>query len=50
MDDNYKLVEFDKCCEDCVYKDVPESEDPCDECLTQPVNLYSKKGVNFKEK
>lgn len=49
-DNRYKLVEYDKYCDKCEYKEAKESEDPCDECLTETVNLYSHKPVNFKEK
>ena len=45
-----KFVEFDKYCPKCVNKDKPETEDPCNDCLNNPVNLGSHKPVNFKEK
>lgn len=46
----YKEVDFLKYCPECKYKNVDESEDPCDECLEYPTNAYSRKPVNFKEK
>lgn len=47
--DSYKEVYFDQYCKTCVSKDKKEYEDPCDECLSEPVNLYSHKPVNYKE-
>lgn len=46
----FKEVYFDKYCEKCVNKDTPENEDPCDECLGEPVNEYSHKPVRFVSK
>ena len=45
-----KEVYFGLYCNQCQYYDTPESEDPCDECLTSPSNVYSHKPINFKEK
>lgn len=51
MDVNsYKIVEFEKYCATCVHKDKKHTEMPCDECLENPVNLDSKKPVNYEEK
>ena len=47
---DYKEVRFDKYCDSCEYADKSGFEDPCDECLTHIMNLYSEKPVNFKEK
>lgn len=44
-----KEVYFDKYCGKCIHKDIPETEDPCNECLTQPSNENSHKPINFKE-
>lgn len=46
----YKEVDFLSYCPICKYQNIDESEDPCDECLENPMNTYSKKPVNFKEK
>ena len=43
------LVDF-KYCEICKHKDVKETEDPCNECLESPMNLYSHKPVKWEEK
>lgn len=48
MDDNYKEVYFDKYCETCKYKDADEKDDPCRDCLGEPVNSYSHKPVKYK--
>lgn len=37
-------------CESCEFKDVEQSEDPCHDCLNEPVNEWSHKPVNYKEK
>ena len=42
------LVEYDKWCEKCLYKDKKEEEDPCWDCLTTPINDDSRKPVEFK--
>lgn len=44
-----KIVDFYKYCKTCAFREVVESEEPCNECLTQPVNLYSHKPVKWKE-
>ena len=50
MDERYREVRFDAYCEKCKYKDKSEEESPCDVCLDNPLNLYSEKPINFKEK
>lgn len=50
MTENYKEVYFDQYCKTCKYKDTKETDDPCDECLYEPVNLYSHKPVKWEEK
>lgn len=47
---NLKMVRFDEYCKKCVHAKVPEVEDPCNACLTQPVNENSVKPVNYIEK
>lgn len=47
--DEYKEVCFDKYCKTCKYFEKKDVEDPCDECLGEPMNLYSHKPVNYKE-
>lgn len=50
MNDIYKEVRFDLYCKKCKHCDKKEDEEPCDECLSNPVNLYSHKPINFEEK
>ena len=50
MIDNYKEVRFDLYCKKCKHCNKKEDEEPCDECLSNPVNLYSHKPINFEEK
>jgi hypothetical protein len=44
-----KEVYFNQYCPKCKHKDVPETEDPCNECLTEPTNEYSHKPVRFED-
>lgn len=44
-----KIVRFDSYCHICKHKDVKETDDPCNECLTEPVNEYSHKPVRFQD-
>lgn len=49
MNEAYKEVYFNKYCATCEHFDLPESEKPCNECLSNPANEYSHKPVNYKE-
>ena len=49
MTEQNKLVTFDIYCEKCKHKDKAESEDPCWDCLADPVNVYSHKPTKFEE-
>lgn len=48
--ENYKEVYFDEYCGKCQYNELKESEDPCTECLENPVNVDSHKPINWEEK
>lgn len=48
MESRDKFVDFQKYCNMCEYRSKSESEDPCWECLTNPVNTDSHKPVNYK--
>lgn len=50
MNDGYKEVYFNEYCKTCKYEKTPEEDDPCYECLTNPVNLYSHKPVSWEKK
>ena len=44
-----KEVYFKQYCGKCKHKDKLEVEYPCNECLSNPTNLYSHKPTNFEE-
>lgn len=45
-----KIIEFEKWCKKCVYFSKHEEDEPCCDCLEEPVNMNSHKPVMFKEK
>ena len=45
-----KEVYFDQYCKSCKYSKTKEVEEPCNECLDNPVNDYSHKPVNYESK
>ena len=49
MEYEYKEVDFATYCPTCEHKDLPDVKDPCNECLSYPSNLHSKKPVKWKE-
>ena len=49
-EDIYKEVYFDQYCKTCKHEKVKESEDPCEECLSSPTNVYSHKPVKYEER
>lgn len=44
-----KFVRFDEFCPKCEYFKVDEGDDPCHNCLQNPVNLHSRVPTEFKE-
>ena len=50
MEDGYKEVYFNEYCKTCEHEKLPETKEPCYDCLTNPVNLYSHKPVNWEKK
>ena len=50
LDHEYKEVRFDLYCKTCKNEDVKDVEEPCNECLDNPINLYSHKPVKYEEK
>lgn len=50
MEDIYKEVYFGEYCKKCKYEKLEENDSPCDECMDEPMNLYSHKPVKFEEK
>ena len=49
MVEGYKEVYFHEYCQECKYWTTPMTEDPCNECLGEPANLYSHKPVKWEE-
>ena len=45
----YKHVYFYEYCKLCKHSKLSEDEEPCCECLLEPVNLNSHKPVHFEE-
>lgn len=49
MENEEKEVQFYKYCPKCKYRDVEAVEEPCNTCLSNPVNINSRKPVKFEE-
>ena len=50
MDDGTtKIVAYWQYCQKCRHKACKDYDDPCNECLSNPVNEYSHKPVKFEE-
>lgn len=45
-----KEVYFDQYCKTCKHEKSKETDDPCDNCLAEPVNMYSHKPVCWEDK
>lgn len=45
---NEKEVLYFKYCKECRYKDLPENEEPCETCLSEPSNFDSHKPIKFE--
>lgn len=48
--DDYLLVDFGTYCAKCKHKDKADTDSPCDDCLSAPVNLHSVKPIKFEKK
>ena len=48
--ENMKFVKFELYCRNCKHYEKREDEDPCFDCLDNPVNVYSHKPVKWEEK
>lgn len=46
----YKEVYFHEYCKTCKHSKVSNTKDPCNECLSEPTNLYSHKPINYEKK
>lgn len=47
---DYKEVYFDKYCKTCKHKKLKETDAPCDECVSEPINLQTHRPVRYEEK
>lgn len=45
-----KEVYFHEYCKQCKHEKVKETENPCDECLGEPINWNSHRPVKYEEK
>lgn len=50
MEETYKEVYYSQYCKNCKHEKLKEYDDPCHDCLNEPVNVYSHKPVYFEEK
>lgn len=46
----YKEVYFHEYCKKCKHEKVKDTEEPCSECLGEPLNWNSHKPVKYEEK
>ena len=46
MDKIYKEVYFEQYCKSCKHSSNKEDEDPCNDCLNEPANVYSHSWKN----
>lgn len=47
MENEQKIVDFDLWCNRCKHRKLDGGQDPCNECLNNPVNINSHKPINF---
>lgn len=50
MRERTKIVKFDEYCKTCKHFEKGENEDPCWDCLCNPVNIDSHKPTKWEEK
>lgn len=50
MEQQKRIVDFEKYCKTCEYYDLKETKDPCNDCLGEGANDDSRKPVYYKEK
>lgn len=46
----YKEVYYHEYCKKCKHRDVDNTEMPCDECLSEPLNWNTHRPVKYEEK
>lgn len=47
---SYKEAHFYEYCKKCKNRDVSNTEEPCDECLSEPTNLNTHRPVKYETK
>ena len=47
---DYFEVDFEKFCKKCKHEKKKETEQPCHDCLENPMNLHSRKPTRWEEK
>lgn len=47
---NEKIVDFDQWCHLCKHKDTLGTEEPCNECLSTPARMGSRKPEKWEAK
>ena len=45
----HKEVYFHEYCKSCKYANLKDTEDPCNECLGEPMNLHSHKPIKYEK-
>lgn len=50
MEDTYKEVYFDQYCKTCKHGKKAETDEPCDDCLNEPFNVFSHKPMYWEDK
>lgn len=48
-DEQYKEVHYHAYCNRCKYRELKDDEEPCNECLSEPINLHSHKPIKWEE-
>jgi len=47
-EDGYKEVYFDQYCKSCKHHEKKDTDEPCNECLENPINQFSHKPVKWE--
>lgn len=45
---SWKFIDYAKWCANCVYADMDEVEDPCNECLVHPMRINDSAPLYFQ--
>lgn len=46
----YKEVYYYEYCKSCKHRQVKNTDEPCDECLSEPLNLNTHRPVKYEKK